>query len=277
MTQCSSPCQETGAKPGVSRLVNKLVLACILIPSGFWAIEKIVPHVQPQRLVAATHRIGQKIARYFRRELYQGMRSQQLEAITELEEVIDTIEAHATQIEPFDPVMAASQRKQLASLKAERLRLLAMNEEELTALGAQVIADVNRQICEIRSSTSRQELQLTLQKSQIQYDAAVAAAGEAQQPAATRMLQSWLHAVEKSDLPTAVGLMTGRAASGFSAQKMQLLQAHLGGAGETLQVARRSDGRIGYVIGDDADSARLFVGILSNAEGVLIDSIELDF
>jgi len=270
MKSCSSPCDETTITSRAG-FWNKLLMACILIPTGAWAIEKVQPHVHPHKLLTAAYRVYEKCSMNLREQLHTGMRNELQEKIARIKQTVDEIEASIAEIAEFDPELAASQQRSLTPLKEELAGLLAMNESELASLGKQVIADLDRRINDTRADAGERELLLTLRKSRLQFQAAEIAASQVKHPRVTRTLNTWLEAIDKNDLSAAQELMTHRAAIEFTSRKMAMVKARLDSHFESLQVARRSDGRIGFTIGTD----RIFVGL--DADRRLIDTVELDF
>ena len=273
MKNCSVDSGETSNKPRAYDWLNKLVLACILVPTGFWAVEKAQPYVRPQKVLTNIYHVGDQAAMTLREQLHAGLQAELQEDVTRVENEIDQIEHSISEIEAFDSQLAAQQRKSLQPLRNDLDRLLALRGDEVQEMGRQVIADLDRKISQNKAKSSEEELGYTLRKSRIQYNNAVADARKAKNPAATQVLNKWLDAIAQHDLPTAKDLMTEEAAGQLTPRKVGQLRDRIGRV-DSMQVTRRSDGRIGFIIGEGAGHDLVFVGIHVANDRVAIDSVE---
>jgi hypothetical protein len=271
MKNCTIDPAETSLKPRPRDYLNKLVLACILVPTGFWAVEKVQPYVHPLKVLTQLHHYWTRATMTLREQLYAGLQGELREEVTRVENEIAEIEQEISETEAFDPQLASEQRRSLQPLKKDLERLLALKGDEVQELAQQVIADLDRKIIQTKATSSQEELRLVLRKSRIQYDSAVATARKVKNPAAS-VLNQWLDAIEQHDVPTAKGLMTEAAAGQLTPRKVSQLRDRLGNV-ESMQVTRRG-GRLGFTIGEGAGHDLVFVGIHTDGDRVAIDAVE---
>jgi hypothetical protein len=273
MKNCSVDSGETSNKPRAYDWVNKLVLACILVPTGFWAVEKAQPYFLPRKLLTGVYHVGTKAAMTLREALHAGLQTELRDDLNRINSAVEELEDSIAQIEAFDPKMAASHRKVLEMLNEEQQSLLAMKVDEVRDLGRQVVADLDRRIRDEQLRTNQQVLSYTQRKTRIHLDEALVDAAKAQRPQATRTLNKWLDAIDENDRSAALDLMTQEAAQELTPRRMARLKDRLGKV-ESMQVTRHSDGRLGFTIGEGSSADRVFVGLKIDGDLVAIDAVE---
>jgi hypothetical protein len=67
--------------------------------------------------------------------------------------------------------------------------------------------------------------------------------------------------------------MTQEAAQELTPRRMARLKTRLGKV-ESMQASRRSDGRLGFTIGEENSADRVFVGLKIDGDLVSIDAVE---
>lgn len=234
----------------VKNILNKLVIACILIPTGFWAVDLIRPVFSPGKIADALNEMGWGVSSSWRSLVRDGKATRLAEALSQYDALIAEGEEMIGEVEPLDPTMAREMRGKLAELRGQKEKVLAMREEELNGLDLRVLADLQRKEWQEMERSSERRTAIVRRMLPLQRNIARHESGRTETPAVGRVLNRWLDAVEQGDLDAAHRLMTPRSRRTFTRERMSLVRERLPQPDESIPIRKRQRGRVSFQLGE---------------------------